>query len=124
MSSYRRKALEEYGERCMYCGSGEKIEVHHKNGDRNDNRLRNLIPLCKKCHRKLHREGLDGLEDQLLPVSERSQLDTDTTTYQFDVGGDTWARWKDTVPRSKTLEERLRELVVADAEGRVEEKRE
>jgi hypothetical protein len=40
-------------------------------------------------------------------------------TYQFDIDPDTWARWKDTVPRSKTLDERLRELIVADTEGRV-----
>ena len=41
-------------------------------------------------------------------------------TYQFDVDPDTWERWKDTVPRSKNLDERLRELVVADTEGRVQ----
>lgn len=40
-------------------------------------------------------------------------------TYQFEVDADTWAAWKDTVPRSKNLDERLRELVVADTEGRV-----
>jgi len=41
-------------------------------------------------------------------------------TYQFDVDPDTWERWKDTVPRSKNLDERLRELVVADTEGRIQ----
>lgn len=41
-------------------------------------------------------------------------------TYQFEVDADTWAAWKDTVPRSKNLDERLRELVVADSNNRVE----
>lgn len=30
------------------------IDVHHINGVRNDNRPGNLVPLCRKCHGKLH----------------------------------------------------------------------
>jgi hypothetical protein len=41
-------------------------------------------------------------------------------TYQFEVDSDTWRKWKDTVPRSKNLDDRLRELVVLDAEGRID----
>jgi len=40
-------------------------------------------------------------------------------TYQFEVDDDDWRRWKDTVPRSKALDVRLRELIAADADGRV-----
>jgi len=40
-------------------------------------------------------------------------------TYQFQVEDDEWKEWKDTVPRSKSLDTRLRELIKADAEGRV-----
>ena len=40
-------------------------------------------------------------------------------TYQFEIDGDAWDEWKDTVPRSKNLDERLRELILADTEGRV-----
>lgn len=42
-------------------------------------------------------------------------------TYQFDVGDETWSDWKNTVPRSKSLDTRLRELIEADTEGRVRE---
>jgi alkylhydroperoxidase/carboxymuconolactone decarboxylase family protein YurZ len=41
------------------------------------------------------------------------------TTYQFDVEDDLWESWKDTVPRSKNLDTRLRELIKADRDGRV-----
>jgi hypothetical protein len=41
-------------------------------------------------------------------------------TYQFQVDGDTWQQWKDTVPRSKNLDDRLRELIVLDTEGRID----
>jgi len=41
------------------------------------------------------------------------------TKYQFEIDDDEWERWKDTVPRSKTLDERIRELIEADRNGRV-----
>lgn len=39
--------------------------------------------------------------------------------YQFRPPDDTWAEWKRTVPREKSLEQRLIELIEADMEGRV-----
>lgn len=42
-------------------------------------------------------------------------------TYQFEIDDDDWAAWKDTVPRSKALDERLRELIAADTDGRVQD---
>lgn len=42
-------------------------------------------------------------------------------TYQFQVDEETWTEWKNTVPRSKSLDTRLRELIEADTEGRVRE---
>jgi len=41
--------------------------------------------------------------------------------YQFEISDDEWERWKRTVPRSKSLDERIRELIEADAEGRVDD---
>lgn len=121
MSSYRQKALEEYGEECANCGAGDGLEVHHLNGDREDNDVDNLAVLCRHCHRRLHRSGLGGLEDELKPLDERRHLDMDKTTYQFTVSREKWQAWKDTVPRSKSLDTRLVELIQADAEGRVVE---
>jgi hypothetical protein len=43
----------------------------------------------------------------------------DMVKYQFEVDDDTWQDWKNTVPRSKSLEKRLVELIEADTEGRV-----
>jgi hypothetical protein len=42
--------------------------------------------------------------------------------YQFQVDDETWEEWKNTVPRSKSLETRIIELIEADAEGRVQER--
>jgi len=43
------------------------------------------------------------------------------TKYQFQIDDDKWGDWKDTVPRSKSLEEQIIELIEADTEGRVQE---
>lgn len=45
----------------------------------------------------------------------------DMTKYQFQIDDDKWEAWKDTVPRSKSLEQRIIELIEADTEGRVQE---
>jgi len=39
--------------------------------------------------------------------------------YQFEIDDEDWQAWKNTVPRTKSLDERIRELIEADTEGRV-----
>mgnify|MGYP000164370787 CR=1 FL=1 len=41
--------------------------------------------------------------------------------YQFEIDDETWDEWKDTVPRSKSLDTRIVELIEADTAGRVED---
>jgi hypothetical protein len=43
------------------------------------------------------------------------------TKYQFQIDDEKWDEWKMTVPRNKSLERRIIELIEADTEGRVEE---
>jgi hypothetical protein len=59
MNDYRRKCLENKEERCGECGSDENIVVHHVDGDREHNELQNLLPLCRSCHTKVHRDNGD-----------------------------------------------------------------
>lgn len=51
---YRRKALSLFGERCIHCGSGERVKVHHMDGDHDHDRRDNWVPLCQECHVALH----------------------------------------------------------------------
>jgi hypothetical protein len=37
------------------------------------------------------------------------------TKYTIEVDDELWSNWKDTVPRSKTLNDRIVELIEADA---------
>lgn len=45
----------------------------------------------------------------------------DMVKYQFQIDDDEWREWKETVPRTKSLEQRIQELIRADTEGRIEE---
>lgn len=51
--SYRRRALREHGECCNSCGyvvCSSMLDVHHKDGNRDNNNLENLEVLCVWCH--------------------------------------------------------------------------
>ena len=49
----------------------------------------------------------------------QTEQPTSMVTYQFKVDDDEWNAWKRQVPRDKTLDTRIRELLEADREGRV-----
>lgn len=41
-------------DKCELCGSKNYLCVHHKDGNRHNNALENLITVCKRCHQKHH----------------------------------------------------------------------
>jgi 5-methylcytosine-specific restriction endonuclease McrA len=68
-SSYAVAALRPHrqhvGPFCMECGfiatDPAQLDVHHLNGNHDDNRPENLATLCANCHRLFHAAGVDGL---------------------------------------------------------------
>lgn len=40
---------------CEICGSDRNIDVHHKDGNPQNNSIDNLQRLCRSCHMKAHR---------------------------------------------------------------------
>ena len=48
-----------------------------------------------------------------------AKSDGDMVRYQFQADDDEWKAWKNTVPRSKSLEQRINELIRADTDGQV-----
>lgn len=79
---YRRECLEQKGAQCLLCPEDdpttgwENIVVHHVDGDRSNNDLDNLIPVCYSCHSKIH-HGTPGYEDwhEMLPESARRSVE-------------------------------------------------
>lgn len=54
--AYRKKALNHYGAKCSLCGYciEQCLEVHHKDLNRDNNSIENLIVLCPNCHKEVH----------------------------------------------------------------------
>lgn len=51
----RQQALERDGGKCAICGSNNRLEVHHMTYDNwKDEKLEDLVTLCKVCHRVVH----------------------------------------------------------------------
>lgn len=58
IKAYRRLALAAYGMTCSLCGktgTGRQIDVHHRDGNRKNNDLSNLVVMCRGCHIRTHR---------------------------------------------------------------------
>lgn len=42
--------------KCVVCGFTAVVEVHHRDKDRSNNDLNNLVPLCPNCHSMIHKK--------------------------------------------------------------------
>ena len=54
ITTYRKTAYTYYEKKCFTCKSKKNIEIHHKDFNRKNNEIENLVPLCCSCHMKLH----------------------------------------------------------------------
>jgi HNH endonuclease len=61
--NYREIAKAHYFQVCYICGSTEGLQVHHINGNHNDNRPENLAYVCLFHHGMLHRRRLMDFRD-------------------------------------------------------------
>ena len=41
---------------CEICGSKVNVDIHHKDGNHQNNDSKNLMLVCRSCHNKLHRQ--------------------------------------------------------------------
>lgn len=56
---YRKDAFEHYGAVCEYCGSTYNFfDVHHIDGNRDNNDISNLCVLCRHCHHNVAHKAL------------------------------------------------------------------
>lgn len=81
ISEYRHIAFLHRGRKCFLCGRAEpytKLDVHHKDCNRNNNTPDNLFPLCNryygcKAHNHMGAEGLGELNAKIEKAMERAK---------------------------------------------------
>ena len=63
---------------CFLCGVEDELERHHVNWHHWDDRPENVVKLCGRCHKALHRVGgintVEQLEEVRHSVWERKNL--------------------------------------------------
>ena len=61
--SYRSTCFLYHKKQCVVCGELNLVEVHHYNGDHNDNRIENLVPICPTHHKYMHSRFMSLIKD-------------------------------------------------------------
>lgn len=81
--NYRQKCLESKGEQCVECDAEDDIEVHHIDGDRLNNQISNLAPLCADCHNKVHKGELESWTEKLKDAPPGGEVSEDVVDEEF-----------------------------------------
>jgi hypothetical protein len=66
--SYRTQAFRVYGKKCIVCDETRILDVHHRDGNHNNNNPENTIPVCPTHHRYLHSKYKAEIEDKINAV--------------------------------------------------------
>lgn len=68
-----------YSDYCYFCDSRENLENHHiiKSNDGGTNESYNLLLLCRKCHRKVHKEFILEFKSEgyFIMINREDRLD-------------------------------------------------
>lgn len=76
-SSYRKTCFFYFGHKCAICDEKNLVTVHHIDGDRQNNKRENLIPLCPTHHYYIHWGLNDLIQDKIDSyLSERNKYDS------------------------------------------------
>lgn len=115
MTNYRRKCLDDRINCCWACGDTDNLEVHHVDGDRDNNDFDNLLPLCYDCHQRVHNEKvgkspkrIEALKDQL-PESKLCTVGGPRKS--VSLRDDQWLYLYETQQADQTFPERFRALL-------------
>jgi HNH endonuclease len=71
------------GEKCAYCNTVDRLQIHHKNRNTADNRLENLALACPSCNSKEYWKWLKAH----LAKPETSESESERERASFSVAG-------------------------------------
>lgn len=78
LRGYRKIALEFFKEECQCCKVNKYIDIHHIDKNKKNNSLENLLPLCKRCHMKLHKKYREGKSHVFAFKELKCEVESDT----------------------------------------------
>lgn len=87
LTGYRESAIRTYGYRCCGCGDIDTtsiFQVHHIDGNHNNDDVDNLAVLCASCHAKIHPNNYRGdstPDPEFTLLILQSRLRIDATSY-------------------------------------------
>lgn len=55
LKEYQNITFNNLKNNCNICSTTNRLCVHHKDRDHNNNKINNLVILCRSCHARLHR---------------------------------------------------------------------
>lgn len=88
---YRERAIEKHGECCQVCGGTENVVVHHIDGDRSNNSIDNLVPLCSNHHDDVH-AGYDTVPEEWIRALGKHPKPADAEDTSIQITVKTWQR--------------------------------
>lgn len=54
IKKYRKLCFKHHGHKCIICNENKILDVHHCDGNKFNNNINNLVPLCPTHHRYCH----------------------------------------------------------------------
>jgi len=63
---YRKICFENHEHKCVVCGENKILDVHHFDGNKFNNDVNNLIPICATHHNYLHSKYKDEIIDKVI----------------------------------------------------------
>lgn len=87
---YRARCLLEKGDECVVCGDPEVV-VHHIDGDRDNNDLDNLVPMCTEHHSDTH-NGFTTVPEKYVTALGWTPHDKDAPKTTIQIDDETWRR--------------------------------
>ncbi len=58
---------------CKFCGTAKNVQVHHIDGNHDNNTANNRVRLCQRCHSLVHKYLGVASPDEILAIANKAR---------------------------------------------------